>query len=51
MRDLYAMKDAILEEIRIFRDAHARKFDYDLDAICEDFKIHQLDCGHPIVRL
>jgi len=45
------MKDAIVEEIRSFRDAHARKFNYDIDAICEDFKAHQTDCGHPIVRL
>ncbi len=45
------MKDIIVEEIRNIRDAHAGKFNYDLDAICEDFKAHQIDCGHPTVRL
>jgi len=28
----------ILDEIRRFRDAHAKKFNYDLDAICEDLE-------------
>jgi hypothetical protein len=45
------MKDPIVEEIRRFRDEHARKFNYDLDAICEDFKSHQLNCGHPLIAL
>lgn len=31
-------KDEIVEEIRKIRDAHARKFNYDLDAIYKDFK-------------
>ena len=43
------MKDVIVEEIRRFRDEHAKKFNYDLDAICEDYKSHQLKCGHPLV--
>jgi hypothetical protein len=30
----------ILAEIRRFRDAHAKRFDYDLDAICDDLQ-HQ----------
>jgi hypothetical protein len=45
------MKDPIVEEIRRFRDEHARKFNYNLDAICDDFKSHQLICGHPLVGL
>ena len=45
------MKDPIVEEIRSFRDAHARRFNYDLDAICEDFKSHQKKCGHRLVSL
>lgn len=45
------MKDPIVEEIRYFRDEHAKRFNYDLDAICEDFKIHQIHCGHRLVRL
>ena len=31
-------KDEIVEEIRKIRDAHAKKFNYDLDAIYEDLK-------------
>jgi len=45
------MKDPIVEEIRKFRDEHAKKFNYDLDAICEDFKSSQMQCGHKLVRL
>lgn len=30
--------NAILDEIRSFRDAHAKKFDYDLAAIFEDHR-------------
>ncbi|MFV1974495.1 MAG: hypothetical protein ACC651_02040 [Candidatus Scalindua sp.] len=45
------MKDPIVEEIRNFRDEHAKKFDYDLDAICEDFKSHQSCSGLHLVRL
>jgi hypothetical protein len=44
-------KDPIVEEIRSFRDAHARKFNYDLDAICEDLKRHQKYAGCPLVKL
>ena len=45
------MKDPIVEEIRSYRDAHAKKFNYDLNAICEDFKKHQRNCGKPVVKL
>lgn len=45
------MKDPIVEEIRGFRDEHAKKFNYDLDAICEDFKAHQINCGYKLVKL
>ena len=31
------MKDPIIEEIRKVRDKHAKKFNYDLNAICDDF--------------
>ena len=36
------MKDPIVEKIRSFRDAHAKKFNYNLDSICEDLQQHQL---------
>ncbi|RJP33293.1 MAG: hypothetical protein C4527_05145 [Candidatus Omnitrophota bacterium] len=45
------MKDVIVEEIRRFRDAHAQKFNYNIDAICEDFMVHQKICGHTVVKL
>jgi len=45
------MKDPIVEEIRQFRDEHAKRFNYDLDAICEDFKSHQDQFGNRLVRL
>jgi len=44
------MIDPIVEEIRKFRDAHAKHFNYDLDAICEDLKSHQQTCGHRLVK-
>lgn len=44
------MIDPIVAEIRKFRDAHAKRFNYDLDAICEDFKSHQQKCGHCLVK-
>ena len=33
--------DPILEEIRAIRDAHAKQFNYDLDAIFADIQRHQ----------
>jgi len=32
------MNDPIVEEVRKYRDEHARKFDYNLDRICADFR-------------
>ncbi|MGD9202660.1 MAG: hypothetical protein PVI26_13945 [Chitinispirillia bacterium] len=43
------MEDPIVEKIRFYRDTHAKKFNYDLDAICEAFKNHQQQIGHPLV--
>lgn len=45
------MKDPIVEEIRRIRDEHARRFGYDLAAICADIRQHQRSCGHPVMRL
>jgi hypothetical protein len=45
------MKDPIVEEIRRFRDEHSKRFNYDLDAICEDYKAHQVQLGSRLVRL
>ena len=32
------MIDPIVEEVRKYRDEHARKFNYNLDLICEDLR-------------
>ena len=45
------MNDPIVEEVRRARDHHARKFNYDLAAICADIRRHQKICGHRVVRL
>ncbi len=45
------MTDPIVEEVRKTRDAHAKRFNYDLKAIYADFKSHQKKCGHPLVKL
>lgn len=45
------MIDPIVEEVRKFRDEHARKFNYDLDAICADLMERQKHSGHPLVSL
>jgi hypothetical protein len=45
------MKDPIVEEVRRFRDEHSKRFNYDLDAICEDYKAHQVQVGSRLVRL
>jgi hypothetical protein len=42
--------DSIVEEVRTFRDEHARKFNYDLDAICADLIEKQKRSGHPLIR-
>jgi len=45
------MKDPIIEEVRRIRDEHSKLFDYDLDAICEDYKSHQNKIKNRLVRL
>lgn len=36
-------KDPIIEEVRRVRDEHAKRFNYDLDAICADIQRHQVE--------
>lgn len=46
------MNDEIIEEVYAVRDAHAAKFSYDLQAICEDLKkteAQHIAEGHPII--
>ena len=45
------MKDPIVEEVRRARDAHAKQFNYDLDAICEDLRKREKASGQPTVSL
>ena len=42
-------RDPIVEEIRKIRDEHARKFNYDLHAICEDIRQRQARSGRTVV--
>ena len=46
-----AWTDPIVEEVRQVRQAHAAKFDYDLDRICADIKARELASGRTYVRL
>ena len=45
------MKDPIVEEVRRIRDDHSKQFNYDIDAICEDYKKRQLQVKDRLVRL
>ena len=33
------MFDPIVDEVRQYRDEHARKFNYNINAICNDYKL------------
>ena len=39
------MNDPIVDEVRRVRDAHAARFNYDLDAIFEDIKKREKESG------
>ena len=43
--------DPIVEEIRAVRNAHAKKFNYDLKAIAADLKKQQKAGWHKVVSL
>lgn len=45
------MKDPIHEEIHKHRREHARKFNFDLAAICEDLRALQRSRNLKVVRL
>jgi len=42
--------DPIVAEIRRFRDEYARRFGYDLEAICRDLREQQQRSGRRVVR-
>lgn len=43
------MNDPIVEEVRRIRDAHAARFNYDLDAIFRDIKEQERKSGRTFV--
>jgi hypothetical protein len=43
--------DPIVDEVRAIRDAYARRFAYDLDAIYEDVKRRERESQEPTVTL
>lgn len=45
------MEDPIVEEVRKGREAHAARFNYDLDAIFEDLKRREKEIGRELVTL
>ena len=42
------MNDPIVEEVRKYRDEHARQFNYDLDAICTSLMQNQTKRGRKL---
>jgi len=42
-------RDPIVEEVRKARDEYARRFNYDLDAICRDLRERQKKSKHKVV--
>ena len=45
------MRDPIVEEIRKVREAHAARFNNDLDAICEDIRKQEELSGRTFIHL
>jgi len=41
-------KDPIVEEVRAIRDAYAKQFDYDIDAIYCDIKENEAETGRKL---
>jgi hypothetical protein len=44
-------EDEIVEEIHQIREAYAKSFNYDLDAIFEDLRKKQAESGREVVNL
>ena len=44
-------RDTIVEEVRQARDAYAKKFNYDLDAICRDLQEKQKLSDKKVISL
>jgi hypothetical protein len=44
-------KDPVVEEVRAARDEYARRFDYDIEAICRDLRAQEAESGREVVSL
>lgn len=44
-------RDAIVEEVRAIRDAYAKQFDYDIDAIYRDLKKQEAKSDRDFISL
>jgi hypothetical protein len=44
-------KDAVVDEIRAARDEYAKRFGYDIEAICRDLREREAGSGHEVVSL
>ncbi len=44
-------KDSIVAEIHKYRDEYAKKFNYDIHAICQDIRKKQGKKGHRVLSL
>lgn len=42
-------KDEVLEEIYKIREEHAKSFNYDLQAICDDLRKKQAESGKQVI--
>jgi hypothetical protein len=45
------LKDPVVEEVRAIRDEYARRFDYDIEAICRDLRAQEASGEHEVVSL
>jgi hypothetical protein len=43
------MRDTIVDEVRKAREDYARRFDFDIDAICRDLRQKQQSFGEQVV--
>ena len=42
-------RDPLVDEVRHFRDAYTKRFQYDLEAICRDIRAKQTQSGRQVV--
>jgi hypothetical protein len=42
-------EDPVVAEVRAIRDAYAKRFDYDLDAMARDLRAKEAKGGRPVI--